>query len=243
MQAIYKISSRSFYIRRHMRHRCVYILWTYLICTVVRRLIYFFDLYAQVLGFSMFQWTFFSEVYEFGKFEMRWSSNPHLKQVWFPTVMFNTLIIRVVWIEGLSFIHLIISLMFKHLPIGCEPSKWLYLNWEKFTHSIFPTKWSKFKQSICEVDIDNDFWSIFIFLSSILTDIHLLKRSKITRFLGGITPQPLWLNPIPVTLFIMVIYGLMIPIVLDGFTWMTSSVLRQKPIIIPLQLFQIPKEI
>ena len=41
----------------------------------------FVNLYARDLVFSMFQWTFLSEVYGFGKFVMKWSSNPHLKHV------------------------------------------------------------------------------------------------------------------------------------------------------------------
>ena len=38
-------------------------------------------MYAQVLGFSVFQWTLLSEVYGFGQFVMKWFSYPYLKQV------------------------------------------------------------------------------------------------------------------------------------------------------------------
>ena len=41
----------------------------------------FFDLYARVLGFSVFQWTFLSEVSGFRKFAMKWSYNPHMNHV------------------------------------------------------------------------------------------------------------------------------------------------------------------
>ena len=39
------------------------------------------DLYAQVLGFSVFQGIFFTEVSCFRPFAMNWSSDPHLKHV------------------------------------------------------------------------------------------------------------------------------------------------------------------
>ena len=38
----------------------------------------FVDLYAQVLGFSMFQWNLFSKLYGFGKV-IKLSYNPRLK--------------------------------------------------------------------------------------------------------------------------------------------------------------------
>ena len=41
----------------------------------------FLDLYAQILGFSVFQWDFISKVSGFGKFAIKLSSDPHLKHV------------------------------------------------------------------------------------------------------------------------------------------------------------------
>ena len=38
-------------------------------------------MYAQVFGFSLFQWTFVSEVSGFKKIAMKWSSDPHMKDV------------------------------------------------------------------------------------------------------------------------------------------------------------------
>ena len=81
MRSVPIIYSRTFCIYRHTCHIRVYIMWFTLICNALWRLIYFVDLYAQVLGFSMFQWIFLSEVYGFGQFATKWSSNPHLKHV------------------------------------------------------------------------------------------------------------------------------------------------------------------
>ena len=41
----------------------------------------FVDMYAQVLGFQLFQWTLLSEVSGFGKFVMKLSSDPYLKHI------------------------------------------------------------------------------------------------------------------------------------------------------------------
>ena len=60
---------------------------TYIFCDLISSVLFsdasyiFFDLYAQVLGFCMFKWTFLSEVSGFGKFAMKWSSNPHLNHI------------------------------------------------------------------------------------------------------------------------------------------------------------------
>ena len=59
----------------------------------------FVDLYAQVLGFFMFQWTLLSKLSSSGNCVLKWSPDPHLKHV-FLTVTFITLIIRVAWIKG-----------------------------------------------------------------------------------------------------------------------------------------------
>ena len=54
------------------------LLWYLLLSNVLS---VFFDLYAQVLGFSVFQLIFLSEVSGFGKFARKLFSNPHLKHV------------------------------------------------------------------------------------------------------------------------------------------------------------------
>ena len=59
-------------------------------------------------------------------------------------------------------------------------------------------------------------------------NITLLNRPKITMFLVGIPSPLLHPNPIPSTLFIMVIYELMLPMVLDGFTPMPSFMFLTK---------------
>ena len=41
----------------------------------------FVNLYAWVLGFSVFQWDFFPKLSSFGQFVMKLSSDPHLKHV------------------------------------------------------------------------------------------------------------------------------------------------------------------
>ena len=55
-----------------------YLLW-YLLFTDALY-IYFYQ-YTQILGFSVFQWTFLSKVYGFGKFVIKWSFVPYLKHV------------------------------------------------------------------------------------------------------------------------------------------------------------------
>ena len=54
------------------------LLWSVLFSSALSILV---DLYAPFLGFSVFQWTFLSEVSGFGNFVIKWSSNPRMKHV------------------------------------------------------------------------------------------------------------------------------------------------------------------
>ena len=64
------------------------------------------------------------------------------------------------------------------------------------------------------------------------SDAPMLERTKIPMFLGGIPSPILFLNPIPVPLSRLVICGIMLPMILDGFTRMPSFVLHPKSILI-----------
>ena len=63
--------------------------------------IYFVDLYTEVLGSSVFQWTFLSEVYGSGKFAMKWSSDRHLNHVFgFRSLRLLCLLLELRELEG-----------------------------------------------------------------------------------------------------------------------------------------------
>ena len=109
-----EISSRYFCIGIHTCHRHVYLLWLALICTVVWFLIYFcrsvrmtFRLFHIPVNF-LFRGVWFQKI-----------CNEVILQsiseacIWFLTVTFRTLIVRVVLNEGLFLIVLISSLLFK----------------------------------------------------------------------------------------------------------------------------------
>ena len=138
MRAVSKICSRDFCIGRNMCHRCVYLLWLDLICTVSGILSIFSDLYAQVLGFHVFQWNFLSEVYGFGKFAMKWFSNPHLKHIFaFWPLHSVQLLLELRELKGdllwlLSFIYFL-----NNYPVGRENPQWLHLDWQIFLSVYF----------------------------------------------------------------------------------------------------------
>ena len=91
-----------------------------------------FDLYARVLTFSVFQWTYLSEVSGFGKFAIKWSSKSTSEaRIWFPTVTFITLIIIVAWIKGWFLIAFFFYYCLKHSSVRCEHIQWLHLDWAK----------------------------------------------------------------------------------------------------------------
>ena len=62
-------------------------IYVYIFCDSVWSVLFYdilsivVNLYARVLGFSVFQWNFLFKVSGFGKFAIKWSSNPHLKHV------------------------------------------------------------------------------------------------------------------------------------------------------------------
>ena len=53
-------------------------LWSVLLSDVLS---IFIDLYAQFLGFSVFQWNLFSKISGFRQFAIKWSSYPHLNHI------------------------------------------------------------------------------------------------------------------------------------------------------------------
>ena len=104
-----------FWIGRHTCHKRVYLLWLALICTVFQHLIYFcwyvhmsFRLFRVPVNFLILSvrfWNFF-----------RWNDPPmHISEVhiWFLTVTFITLIIRVPWIRGWFLMALSLSILLK----------------------------------------------------------------------------------------------------------------------------------
>ena len=99
------IYSRTFCFGRHTFHRRVYIYLLTFICTFFQRLIYFYQ--SIRTSFRIFHVpvkfrTICDEV-------ILWSTAEG--HIWFPTVTFSTLIIRVVWIYEWFIIALILSLV------------------------------------------------------------------------------------------------------------------------------------
>ena len=146
MRSVSKISSSTFLIGRHTCHRCVYILWLALICTVFWRLIYFIDLYAQFLGFSMLQWTCLYKVSGFGKFVIKWSSNTHLKHLfYFWPLRLLHLLLELRELKGSLLYTFYFLCCLKYFSVECEPPQWLHFDWGKISTSLFLTESSKFK--------------------------------------------------------------------------------------------------
>ena len=91
-----------------------------------------FDLYARVLGFSVFQWKFLSRVSSFGQFSMKWSSDTHLKHVFgFQKLRSLRYLLELCVLKvGFLYPYLCICCL-KTFSVGCEPPQWLHLDWEK----------------------------------------------------------------------------------------------------------------
>ena len=140
MWDVSKISSRTFFIRRYMFHRRVYLLWLVLICTVVQRIIYFnwsvrtsFRLLYVPVNFIF--WIFwFRAICD--KVILRSTSEAC---IWFPTVTFSMHIIIVLWIGIWFLFALILYMLLKVFSVGCDHPQWLQLDWSKFSLSIFFT--------------------------------------------------------------------------------------------------------
>ena len=77
-----------------------------------------------------------------------------------PFLYLRELMEKLVFLCTLSFLY-----WFNHFLVGCDTSQWLHRDWEKFSLSVSLTQLSKFKWSIFEADIENNFWSTkFAFL-------------------------------------------------------------------------------
>ena len=106
----------------------------------------FVNLYALVLGFSVFQWTFLSKVYGFRKFAMKLSSDPHLKHVFcFWPLRSLQFLLDLCELKGGFLYPFYFLCCLKHFSVGCEPPQWLHLDWVKFSLSLFLTEFSKSK--------------------------------------------------------------------------------------------------
>ena len=106
-------------------------------------------------------------------------------RIWFPTVTFSTLIIRVAWIEGWFLMALILSMLINAFSVGCEPPQWLHLDREKelslcIFYLIVQIQIINFKS-----DVDNDFWSMIFLLSSIFLG-GLLSEHSIFHLAGNL---------------------------------------------------------
>ena len=149
-------------------------LWYVLFSDVLGILV---DLYVQVLGIYVLQWNFLSAMSSFGKFAMKWSSDPHLKQIFDfrPLNSVNSLLklreSKGGFLRTLSFLCYL-----KHFKVGCEPPQWLHLDWKKKSFPVFLTEMSKLKWYIRKEVIDNYFWSDRYILSSVMFDGLLYEK-------------------------------------------------------------------
>ena len=138
------ISSRTFYIGRHMFHKRVYLLWLAVICTVFWPLIYFSICMYKFYTFFV-PVNFLIQSAGFGHFAVKLSSKSTSEaRIWFWAITFSTLIIIVVLIEGWFLIDLILSLFVKK-TVWCDPPQWLHLDREEISLSVFLTELSKSK--------------------------------------------------------------------------------------------------
>ena len=121
MRSVSKISSSTFYIRRHPGHRCVYFM----------RIILFYILVWCFIYFCRFASTRFWLVHVTEKslywiFRFWKICDPVILQstsearIWFSTVTSNTFIFRVVWIKGWTkfLIYLSFYLLLKIFQLG-----------------------------------------------------------------------------------------------------------------------------
>ena len=86
---------------------------TCFICTVFQSLVYFIDMYSQVLDFSLFQLTFFWSVRFWKKIDEIILQSISESRIWFPEITSSVLIIKVSLIEGWFLIDLIFSVLLK----------------------------------------------------------------------------------------------------------------------------------
>ena len=108
----------------------------------------FVNLYAQVLGCYVSQWTFFSESFGFGKYEIQWFSYPNLKHVFGFQPLFS--VRSLLEFRGLKYgLNLLWTLSFicflKNFSVGCDPPQWLHLDLSNFAISIALTELYEFK--------------------------------------------------------------------------------------------------
>ena len=126
---ISKISSRDFCIGRHMCHRCVYLLWLALICTVFQRFIYFDWSVCTSFRLFSFRWTFLPEMSGLSNFAIKWSSDQHLKQVFgFPLLSLVRLLLELRELKGdllYPFFSLFIKSFFSWVWTSTVTSPWL----------------------------------------------------------------------------------------------------------------------
>ena len=114
LRDVSKFSSGSFRIEIHIFHITVYLLRLDFICTVSQHLIYFclsirtvFSPFCVPVNFIIQSVWFRKNIYEMIP---RSTSEAH---IWFTTVAFITLIIRVAWIEGWFLIPFFLSILIK----------------------------------------------------------------------------------------------------------------------------------
>ena len=141
-----QISFSYFCIGSHMCHRRIYHMWLILLYTVVRHFIYLlwsvctiFRKFRVPVNF-LFQSVWFQKICN--ELILWYISED---RIWFPTVIFNMLIITVEWIGGWFIIVLILSLLLKSFSFGCDTPQWMHLDWKNFALSTVPTELSKSK--------------------------------------------------------------------------------------------------
>ena len=145
MQDILNISCRTFCIVKHTFLTCIYLLWFFLIYTVVQFLIYF-DWYVRT-SFRIFHVpvnlligsVWFRKICN----EVTLQSTSEAR-IWFPTVIFSRLIIIVALIEGWFLIALILSLVVKSFFSCLWPSTVTAPPLRNIPLSVFLTELSKF---------------------------------------------------------------------------------------------------
>ena len=140
----------------------------------------FFDLYAQVLGFSVFQWNLLSKVFGFGKFVMKWSSDPHLKHLFgFRPLHSLHLLLELHGLKGSFLIDTSLYLLLKAFLSWV----WNYTvnsPWLRKICYIIISYWIVQNHIInFESDIDNDFDKWIFILFSIIIGGLLSEQSNV----------------------------------------------------------------
>ena len=133
MQAVSKISSKTFCIGRHVFQRLVYPLRLALGCTVFWCLVYFrLSVHTHFMLFCV-PVNFLSKVSSFGKIVMKWSSDPYLKHIFgFRPLCPVCLLLELHELKGYFVLYLSFLCCLNHFSVGCEPPQWLRLDWESF---------------------------------------------------------------------------------------------------------------